>query len=85
MLTGTKSALPQTRQTFLVPARDRRDGGAGGLPAMLDQIQYNSEKKQTAKLYNYVWGFQVFFLNKQQYSRKYAKQIGFGSTREASE
>lgn len=31
MLTGTKSALPQTRHTFLVPARDRRDGGAGGV------------------------------------------------------
>lgn len=54
MLTGTKSALPQARHTFLVPARDGRDGGAGGLPAMLDQIHYNSEKKQTAKLYIYV-------------------------------
>lgn len=41
-LAGTKSALPQARHAFLVPAGDRRDGGPWGLGATLDQIQYHS-------------------------------------------
>lgn len=41
-LTGTKSALPQARRVFLEPAREGKDGGPWGLPAMLDQIQFNS-------------------------------------------
>lgn len=87
MLTGTKSALPLAGGTFLVPAGDGRDGGAGILPAVLDQTHCNSGKKQTAKLYIYGWGFKGlgFFSNKQQYSAKYAKQIGSGSTRKASD
>lgn len=41
-LTGTKSARPRARRALVVPAGDGRDGGPRGLPAMLDQMQYNS-------------------------------------------
>lgn len=41
-LTGTKSALPQARRLFLEPTGEGKDGGPWDLPAMLDQIQFNS-------------------------------------------
>jgi len=60
-LAGAKSAPPQARHAFLVPAGDGRDGGPWGLPAMPDQIQDNSSKKQTAKIYIcYVQHFKFF-------------------------